>query len=218
MDTTVTRMGSVVVAELRAAGYLESTIGQYEKSIKALVRFAGDHGGVYTPAVGVAFASMTVSPRTGRFSAQRSFDYSRLIGVFDAYVLTGRVDLSCRKRGGGGPRPVSSEFTALAAAWDADIIGRGLAPATRDAYGRVSRAYLVFLESRDRLSRGCRRRQRIGVPRIAVGQVGEVLVVLGGVELPPVLDVHRPHRSGRRGPAGRCEAFPPDPAGAVRRR
>ena len=27
MDTTVTGIGSVVVAELRAAGYLESTIG-----------------------------------------------------------------------------------------------------------------------------------------------------------------------------------------------
>ena len=36
MDTTVTGIGSVVVAELRAAGYLESTIGQYEKTIKAL--------------------------------------------------------------------------------------------------------------------------------------------------------------------------------------
>ena len=36
MDTTVTRIGAVVVAELRSAGYMESTIGQYEKTIKAL--------------------------------------------------------------------------------------------------------------------------------------------------------------------------------------
>ena len=91
---------------------------------------------------------MTISPRTGRFSAQRSFDYRRLVSVFDTYVGTGRVELSCRKRGGGGARPDSSEFTALAAAWDADMDDRGLAPATRDAYGRVARAYLVFLESR----------------------------------------------------------------------
>jgi hypothetical protein len=40
MDTTVTGIGSVVVAELRAAGYMESTIGQYQKSIKALTCFA----------------------------------------------------------------------------------------------------------------------------------------------------------------------------------
>src|SRR5258708_32233374 len=48
---------------------------------------------------------MTVSPRTGRFSAQRRLDYRRLTGVFDAYVRAGRVDLSVRGRGGGGARP-----------------------------------------------------------------------------------------------------------------
>ena len=99
MDTTVPGIGSVVVAELRAAGYLESTIGQYEKTIKALTCFAEERGG-YTPALGAAFASMTISPRTGRFSAQRRFDYRRLVSVFDTYLATGRVELSCRRRGG----------------------------------------------------------------------------------------------------------------------
>jgi site-specific recombinase XerD len=148
MDTTVTGIASVVVEELRAVGYMESTIGQYEKTIKALTRFVEERGRTYTPSLGAAFASMTVSPRTGRFSAQRRFDYGRLVNVFDTYVRTGCVDLSCRKRGGGGARPDSSEFTALAAAWEAEMDDRGLAPATRDAYGRVSRSYLVFLESR----------------------------------------------------------------------
>jgi integrase len=148
MDTTVTGIGSVVVAELRAAGYLESTIGQYEKTIKALRCFVEERGGTYTPALGAAFASMTISPRTGRFSVQRRFDFRRQVSVFDTYLATGRVELSCRRRGGGGAQPGSGEFTALAAAWDADMKDRGLAPATRDAYGRVARGYLVFLESR----------------------------------------------------------------------
>ena len=139
MDTTVTGIGSVVVAELRSAGYMESTIGQYEKSIRALRCFAEERGGTYTPAVGAAFASMTTSPRTGRFSAQRRFDYGRLVRVFDSYVGTGRVELACRTRGGGGARPGSSEFLALTAAWEAEMADRALAPATRDAYGRVSR-------------------------------------------------------------------------------
>ena len=43
---------------------------------------------------------------------------------------------------------VFGEFTALDAAWEADMDARGLAPATRAAYGRVARGYLVFLESR----------------------------------------------------------------------
>jgi integrase len=148
MDTTVNGIGSVVVAELRAAGYMESTVGQYEKTIKALAGFAGNGGSDYTPPLGAAFASMTISPRTGRFSAQRRFDYGRLVSVFDGYVRTGRVNLSCRTRGGGGARPEVGEFIALAAAWEADMSERGLAPATRDAYGRVARGYLVFLESR----------------------------------------------------------------------
>ena len=149
MDATVNGIGSVVVAELRAAGYMESTIGQYEKTIKALVSFADESGSGYTVPLGAAFASMTVSPRTGRFSAQRRFDYGRLVTVFDGYVTTGRVDLSMRTRGGGGARPEVSGFIALAAAWEADMSERGLAPATRHAYGRVARGYLVFLEARE---------------------------------------------------------------------
>ena len=47
MDTTVTGIGSVVVAELRAAGYLESTIGQYARTIKVLARFAAVRGSNY---------------------------------------------------------------------------------------------------------------------------------------------------------------------------
>ena len=113
-----------------------------------LARFVERRGGLYAPLLGAKFASMTTSPRTGRFSAQRRFDYRRLISVFDAFVDTGWVDLSVRKRGGGGPQPTSEAFTALNAAWEADMVDRGLAPATRDAYGRVARGYLTFLESR----------------------------------------------------------------------
>jgi hypothetical protein len=115
VDTTVTGIGSVVVAELRAAGYVESTIGQHDKTIKALTGFAEEPGSTYTPSLGAAFASMTVSPRNDRVSAQRRSDCGRLVRVFDTYVSTGRVDLSCRKRGGGGAHPESCEFTALAA-------------------------------------------------------------------------------------------------------
>ena len=148
MGTTVTGIGAIVVGELRATGYMESTIGNYEKTIRMLAGFVERRGGLYTTLLGAKFASMTTSPRTGRFSAQRRFDYRRLVSVFDAFVNTGRVDLSVRKRGGGGPQPTSVAFTALNAEWEADMVDRGLAPATRDAYGRVARRYLTFLEAR----------------------------------------------------------------------
>jgi integrase len=146
MDMTVAGIGAVVVAELRGAGYMESTVGQYAKTIKALVEFAS--GREYSAGLGAEFASMTTSGRTGRFSPQRRFDYRRLVAVFDSYVQTGRVDLSVRGRGGGGPRPGCSGFVALDAAWEVEMGRRGLAPATREAYGRVARRYLVFLEGR----------------------------------------------------------------------
>jgi integrase len=146
MDMTVAGIGAVVVAELRGAGYMESTVGQYAKTIKALVEFAS--GREYSVGLGAEFASMTTSGRTGRFSPQRRFDYRRLVAVFDSYVQTGRVDLSVRGRGGGGPRPGCSGFVALDAAWEVEMGRRGLAPATREAYGRVARRYLVFLEGR----------------------------------------------------------------------
>ncbi|SMY10795.1 Site-specific recombinase XerD [Brevibacterium jeotgali] len=146
MDTTVTHLGTVVIVALRAAGYMESTIGNYQKTIKALTEFAADRGSAYTPELGAEFASMTISPRTGRFSVQRRFDFGRLIDVIDSYVRTGHVDLSIRSRGGGGRQPTCDEFTALNAEWEEDMHERGLAPATREAYGRVARGYLVYLE------------------------------------------------------------------------
>lgn len=148
MDTTITGIGAVVVAQLRSAGYMESTVGQYEKSIRALTGYARRQGAsIYTPTVGAGFASLTTSPRTGRFSVQRRFDYRRLVAVFDSYVATGRVDLSVRKRGGGGPQPTGTQFVALNASWEAAMADRGLAAATREAYGRVARGCLCFLES-----------------------------------------------------------------------
>ena len=44
MDMTVAGIGAVVVAELREAGYMESTVGQYLKTIKVLTEFVGTRG------------------------------------------------------------------------------------------------------------------------------------------------------------------------------
>ena len=71
MDMTVMQIGAIVVAELRTAGFMESTIGQYAKTIKALSEFASERA--YSVELGAEFAAMTISPRTGRFSMQRRF-------------------------------------------------------------------------------------------------------------------------------------------------
>jgi len=60
---TVAGIGAVVVTELRDAGYMESTVGQYVKTIKALTEFVS--GREYSAELGARFASMTISVRTG---------------------------------------------------------------------------------------------------------------------------------------------------------
>ncbi|MEC5180901.1 tyrosine-type recombinase/integrase [Arthrobacter sp. CG_A4] len=147
MGTMVREVGVAVVAALDAAGYMGSTIGQYRKSIRALERLAQKQGGVYTPGLGADFSAMTTSPRTGKFSAQRRFDYGRLVSLFDSYVLTGTVTLAARKRSGGGYGLQSGEFIALMTAWSDEMEQRGLAVATRGTYGRMARDYLVYLEA-----------------------------------------------------------------------
>lgn len=146
MDTTVKHLGAVVVATLRGAGYMESTVSNYQKTIRALDAYVAARGGYYTPGLGAEFAGLTTSPRTGKFSAVRRFDYTRLVALFDSYLHSGQVSLAVRKRGGGGRGPETREFMTLSAAWEADMVGRGLAVATREGYGRVARGYLVYLE------------------------------------------------------------------------
>jgi hypothetical protein len=134
-----TGIGEFVVAQLRSAGYMESTIGQYEKSIRALTGYARRQGtSVYTPALGAGFASLTTSVRTGMFSVQRR--PSAAGGGVRLLRCNRRVDLSVRKRGGGGPQPAGTQFVALNAPWEAAMADRGLAAATREAYGRAARA------------------------------------------------------------------------------
>lgn len=147
METMVGDIGVVVVEALRAACYKESTIGNYQKSIRWLALLARKHDGVYTPALGAEFASMTTSPRTGRFSVQRRFDYGRLVTVFDSYVLTGRVSLVMRNRGGGMAVPQCADFVSVGNAWSGEMERRGLAAATCNSYGRAAREYFLFLEA-----------------------------------------------------------------------
>jgi hypothetical protein len=101
MDMTVRQIGAVVVADARRAIWKRPSASTQRR--KALSEFASERD--YSVALGAEFASMTTSVRTGRFGAQRRFDYRRLVGVFDSYVCTGQVVLSVRGRGGGGHSP-----------------------------------------------------------------------------------------------------------------
>jgi hypothetical protein len=147
VDTTVAAIGDAVVAALEDAGYMHSTIGQIRKSIKWLGVLAEKQDGIYTSGLGAEFASMTTSPRTGRYSAQRHIDYSRLVWLFDSFVLTGTVDLSTRPRGQYRAAPNNPEFSGLLASWSQDMAQRGLARSTQNCFGGLACEYLNFVEA-----------------------------------------------------------------------
>lgn len=147
MDTTVVAIGEVVVAALEDAGYMQSTIVQYRKSIKWLGVLATEQGGIYSCELGAEFASMTTSPKTGEYSSARHFDYGRLVWLFDSYVLTGTVDLSMRPRPRQRQSPSCVEFAGLLETWDRELVQRGLARSTRDCFGALAGEYLLYLEA-----------------------------------------------------------------------
>lgn len=88
MEHSVAELGTIVIASLREADYQESTITNYQKTISRLITYIDTHGGVYTPELGTKFAGLTTNPRTGKFSAQRRFDFSRLIHIFKSPNFT----------------------------------------------------------------------------------------------------------------------------------
>ncbi|MDN6193263.1 MAG: site-specific integrase [Brevibacterium sp.] len=146
MEHSVAELGTIVITALREADYQESTITNYQKTLGRLTEYIDAHGGVYTPQLGTKFAGLTTSPRTGKFSAQRRFDFSRLIHLFNTYLDTGTIVLSPRKLGGGGRWPTSLDLVERYTAYEIHMSDRGLADATIEAYGRATRSYLVFLE------------------------------------------------------------------------
>lgn len=147
MDTTVSEKGKQVVAAMEAAGYNVDTIGRYRSLIRQLALLAESQRGVYSSELGAEFASMTTNPRTGKFSWNLHYGHARLIGLFDSCLLTGQVDFSVKKHGGGRPVPQSCEFIALLTAWFLQMEERGLAATTRRDYGRVACDYFLYLEA-----------------------------------------------------------------------
>ena len=147
MEATVMEVGGRVLAALATAGYAEATIREYREWINRLVLLARKQDGLYTVELGAEFASMTTSPRTGRFSAQRRKSYGRLVRVLDSCFLTGSVDLSRMRQNGGIAAPHGEEFIRLLGNWSVEMRQRNLALNTRNSYDREARGYLLYLEA-----------------------------------------------------------------------
>lgn len=137
-----------IITKLRANGYMESTIKIQSRELEQLRRWCLGHGGQYTVELGAAFAAMTTSPKTGRFSHRRYQSFGRMTRLADSYLVTGQVDLGTRKRTQVTNQwPVSEEFHNLLADWERDIVGRGLATESCHQSREIARRFLLHVES-----------------------------------------------------------------------
>ena len=121
-ETTVGHVAGEVVRALYGAGYMESTIGQYRKSIRALERYAGGPDAVYTRGLGAGFAASTFSERTGGFQ-QAAVVRLRQAGAFCATRICGPVRWTWASGAGAGLR--SRWFRVWPWSWS---VGRRISP------------------------------------------------------------------------------------------
>ena len=141
---------AAIVARLRSAGYMESTIRLQSREAKRLVRWCHEHGdGQYTAELGARFAGAVVSPLTGEFSKQRYQSFGRLNRLADTYLELGAVELNKRSRT-GSPKfvPQSSQLRALLESWVQELTDRHLSAGYRRQSWDMARRFLVFSEGR----------------------------------------------------------------------
>lgn len=154
VSVPVEEVTAAIVAKLRSAGYMESTVGLQGREARRLVRWCHEHGdGQYTAELGARFAAAVVSPLTGEFSRQRYQSFGRLSRLADGYLLTGEVDLSAVSRTRGTkPMPQSSQLLGLLRSWAQDLLDRQRSAEYRRQSWDMTRRFLVFAEGRGHAS------------------------------------------------------------------
>lgn len=91
---------ALLIEALREAGYIESTVFNYQGVIQRFKVFCSDKGVIeYTPSFGKTYADDVISKKTGAFSNNRYHTQGRFIRLIDSYFITGHFDFSVLARG-----------------------------------------------------------------------------------------------------------------------
>ena len=90
---------SLLIDALHDAKYSPNTIFLYQGEVRRFKEFCRGKGiSDYTSAIGKVYADDVISPKTGKYSAERHFLHGRLTRLLDSYVNTGQFDLSATSR------------------------------------------------------------------------------------------------------------------------
>ena len=146
MDATIEEIARAVLSAMEESRYGDLTLKQYRMLFGQLGRFAPD--GAYTPEVGAAFAAVASGPRGTAYGKDTLRSRERVARICDAYIATGKVDLSRLKGVNPPSMPGSPELLDALGEYAAHNADRGLAESTRSYYERLAREFALFAESR----------------------------------------------------------------------
>lgn len=143
MGTSISSIAEHAVEALRAAGYMESTVGQYRKIFRYLAESSED--GMWSEDVGEAFVA-AARPDGRPFEHNYQLSRERVVSLCEDFVATGAFDLSMRANRPSAPEPGCDGLCEALADYKRANEARGLAPETRDYYARLARERLLRLE------------------------------------------------------------------------
>lgn len=97
---TIDEICSACINALRAEGYNESTIFNYEGVIRRFKQFCKERDvTTYSSEIGKAYANDVISKKTGKFSKNRYHTQGRFYRLIDSYFTSGIFDFSLMKKG-----------------------------------------------------------------------------------------------------------------------
>lgn len=97
---TIDEICSACLDAVRAEGYNESTIFNYEGVIRRFKQFCNNRNiTLYSSEIGKAYAEDVISTKTGKFSKNRYHTQGRFYRLIDSYFSTGTFDFSFMKKG-----------------------------------------------------------------------------------------------------------------------
>jgi len=144
MGIEIASIWKSVVAGLRAAGYMDSTINQYRKYFKYLER--ASPGGILEEDAAREWVDATKPDRTPYGENERRAR-DRAFRIALHHAEQGDMDLSVISNVPAQPMPESPGPIDALTGYARDCDQRSLAKGTKDHYWRLAREYLLFLES-----------------------------------------------------------------------
>lgn len=97
---TIDKICEACIKALRAEGYNETTIFNYEGVIRRFKQFCSEKDVTrYTSEIGRAYADDVISKKTGNFSKNRYHTQGRFFRLIDSYFTAGTFDFSFMKKG-----------------------------------------------------------------------------------------------------------------------